>query len=301
MKKGKALEQLIKGIQKTLSDSTNVFVNKRLVDVNGLKREFDVVIKSITTNDDMTIVFECKDFSTSCSKMKVNVGYVDALIGKCLDIPNIDQKIIVSTTGFTEGAIIKAKKHNIQLYNLDEVPYEEIVFAKKVYRIIPQIRYSTISYHYNNPLPINREDVRMDMNLYNCSDDSIADLTHYFKDFNELIARLFNFSIKNSFGTIKLKMRIEVNSLYYTKDCNGNKYLVSMIEIPLKVDFEQDKSEVVRQFDYFMDSLEAKSTEVSFQNEERTIVVIETGGKDCFFLKKNGVLFDVNKLEHEEK
>lgn len=296
MKKGKALEQLVKGIQKTLSESSAVFVNERLVDVNGLKREFDVIVKSITPTDNGIIVFECKDFLTSCSKKKVNVGFVDALIGKCLDIPTIDQKIIVSTTGFTKGAIIKAKTHNIQLYNLDEVPYEKIVFVKKIYRIIPQISYSTISYHYNHSLPINWNNVSMDMKLYNCNDDCIADLSPYFKDFNELIARIFNLSVNKGLSTIKFKMCIEVNSLFYTKDFNDNKYLVSMIEIPLKVEFEQDKSEIVRQFDYFMDNSEAKTTEVSFQNEERTIVVIEAEGKDCFFLKKNEVLFEVNRL-----
>lgn len=296
MKKGKALEQLIKGIQKTLSNSTNIFVNKRLVDENGLNREFDVIIETITKTGNRLIVFECKDFSTSYNKRKVNIGYIDALIGKCLDIPNIDQKIIVSTTGFTGGAITKAKKHNIQLYNLDEVPYEEIIFAKKVFRTIPHISYSTISYHYNHPSPISWEDVGMDMNLYNYSDDNIADLSPYLKDFNELIARLFKYSLKHSCNTIKFKVLIEVNSVFYMKDSDGNKYSVSMIEIPLKVDFKNDKSEVVRQFDYVMDRLEAKSTEVSFHNEERTIVVIETEGKECFFLNKNGVLFDVNRL-----
>ena len=91
MKKGKALEQLVGYIQEFVSDtpSTSVYVGKRINDNNGIPREIDVLVETIVQGISIYMAFECKDYSTSLKKPKVDVQVVDAFIGKCKDIPLI--------------------------------------------------------------------------------------------------------------------------------------------------------------------------------------------------------------------
>lgn len=138
-KKGKALEQLVAKIQEILKDreDTSIESNVRLRDRDNVLREFDVLVR--TTNQCMPsiIAFECKDFSTSKSKPSVDVTVVDGFNTKCLEFPEIKQKIIVSTTGFSENAKIKAKSFGIDLIALEDVSLDVDLYSGEAYSAKP--------------------------------------------------------------------------------------------------------------------------------------------------------------------
>ena len=124
-KKGHYLEQLVKAMTSTLNNRNDLKIrtNVRIPNSNGIKREFDVVIED---QSHRLIVFECKDYSTSKNKTRLDIKQVDALYGKCSNIPGIIRKILVSTTGFSSQTRIEASSKGIELYSIDEVPIESI-------------------------------------------------------------------------------------------------------------------------------------------------------------------------------
>ena len=126
---GKALEQLVAKIQEVIkeNDSTTIEVEVRLKDKNNLLREFDVLVKTTNQGLSTIIAFECKDYSTSKKKPPVDVKIVDGFIGKCADIPEITQKVIVSTTGFSNSAKTKAKQHGIILLSIEEITSDKFL------------------------------------------------------------------------------------------------------------------------------------------------------------------------------
>ena len=145
-KKGKALEQLVAKIQEILKDreDTSIECNVRLRDRDNVLREFDVLVR--TTNQSMpsVIAFECKDFSTSKSKPSVDVKVVDGFNAKCLEFPEIKHKIIVSTTGFSDNAKIKAKSFGIDLIPIEDVALSIDLHSGEAYSAKPsfEVKYT---------------------------------------------------------------------------------------------------------------------------------------------------------------
>lgn len=113
MKKGKRLEELIHLIQKTLigNDKTQIYKNKRIKNTSGNSREFDVVIDSKINDISIRIVIECKDYKTP-----VSVEKIEAFHSKCLRIPEINKKIIISPSGFQKDAISAARDFGIEIF-----------------------------------------------------------------------------------------------------------------------------------------------------------------------------------------
>lgn len=118
MKKGKLLEQIIKAIQEMVNDSkyTKVSSNALLKDKNGIMREIDVLVVCEQQHVKTSTALECKEY-----KRKVGITVVDALIGKYIDLPTINNKILIARNGFSEPAKEKAKANGITLCNIDEV------------------------------------------------------------------------------------------------------------------------------------------------------------------------------------
>ena len=58
---------------------------------------------------------------------KVDVQIVDAVVGKFMDIPDIHNRVIVSSLGYTKSAEIKAASHNVQLFTLSKIPLDKIL------------------------------------------------------------------------------------------------------------------------------------------------------------------------------
>ncbi len=140
-RKGKGLEQLMKAIQETIKtdESIRIQTNKQIKNLKGRKREFDVVLEMNVNRINIIIAFECKDY-----KKAVDIKEVDAFHSKCLNIPSINSKIMVSAKGFTEGAKQEAESFGIQLYTIDEVPISEIIDRYKMTTAL--ISYTVLHY-----------------------------------------------------------------------------------------------------------------------------------------------------------
>lgn len=123
-KSGKSLEQLVWAIQDTVRNSPNISVhtNVRFKDVNGIDREIDVLVENRNISPTFRVAFECKDYNK-----KVDVQIVDAVVGKFMDIPDIHNRVIVSSLGYTKSAEIKAASHNVQLFTLSKIPLDKIL------------------------------------------------------------------------------------------------------------------------------------------------------------------------------
>ena len=114
---GKALERLVYLLEKQLSGRGDVHVEspKKCVDTRtGRLREHDVVVTIANSHHQMLVAIECRDRSRA-----VGVPQVEAFWAKCQHT-NINQGIIVSTSGFTGTAREVASKHNIRCFDLQE-------------------------------------------------------------------------------------------------------------------------------------------------------------------------------------
>ena len=131
MKAGKALEQLVAAIQEYLGDNpdTHIECNAKLTDNAGLQREIDVFVQTKVQGGKIGIAFECKDY-----KSIVQVSVVEAFQSKCNDIPKIHKKIIVASNGFSSGAQSKANLYGIELYQLGNVPFNDIFLPNSYFR-----------------------------------------------------------------------------------------------------------------------------------------------------------------------
>jgi len=67
------------------------------------------------------IAIECKEH-----KRKVGSSLVEAFHGKCLRIPDINKKVLVSSNGFTRGAIETAEDFDVELFTLAELSVDSI-------------------------------------------------------------------------------------------------------------------------------------------------------------------------------
>ena len=130
MKAGKAFEQLTTAIQQHVNSNADVVPNAPLTDICGILREIDVLVTLPTSSGKQEIAFECRDH-----KRKVGVFDIDSFISKYHDLPQIDKIVVVSNSGFTKSAKLKAQCHNIELHPLNDVPYAEILRIADVYRL----------------------------------------------------------------------------------------------------------------------------------------------------------------------
>ena len=117
MRRGRALERLITGIEKSLASDPNVKVEspKRLRDrTNGSLREHDVVLSITRGHHSLRIAIECRDLSRP-----VTVNQVEGFWAKCQHT-GIDQGLMVSPRGFCKTALAKASHLGIRCLELDQ-------------------------------------------------------------------------------------------------------------------------------------------------------------------------------------
>lgn len=111
-------ENLVGSVQQAILNSEVYFlqkniiveVNKKIIDNNGIERQFDIYWEYELGGVEYKTVIECKDYSS-----KISIKKIDALIGKVRDIPDINKALFATKTGYQSGAIDKAKKNNIDL------------------------------------------------------------------------------------------------------------------------------------------------------------------------------------------
>jgi len=118
MKKGSSLEVLIETIERLLLDDDTVKItrNAKLPDkITGRLREHDVLLQVARGHHTFKIGIECRDRSR-----KAGVSQVEEFAFKCRET-GVDQGVIVSSTGFSKTAMVKAAHHGIRCLTLDEV------------------------------------------------------------------------------------------------------------------------------------------------------------------------------------
>lgn len=124
MNKGRKAEKLVRLIQEAIKDFPNVeiFSNYEIKNISGRNREIDVLLKTTINFFDIIIAIECKDYKTS-----IPVEKIEAFNSKCQRITGISKKIFVATNGFQADAFNAAKYFDIELYNLNEIDYQDII------------------------------------------------------------------------------------------------------------------------------------------------------------------------------
>lgn len=116
-REGRELEKLVEALENYLSDKNVSIESPGFVEdrITGQKREIDVLLTSGQGHHRQLTAFECRDRTA-----KVGVPEVEAFYTKIKDL-KINKAIIVSSSGFTSPAIIKAKFYNISCLCMEEV------------------------------------------------------------------------------------------------------------------------------------------------------------------------------------
>ena len=118
MKDGRNFETIVAAIERVTDIDPTIKVQSPYYStdrVTGSKREHDVGIILSRNRREIVIALECRDRSR-----KVTVNEVESFSHKCRDT-GVHKGCIVSSKGFTEDAIVKAKHLDITCYSLEEV------------------------------------------------------------------------------------------------------------------------------------------------------------------------------------
>lgn len=285
-KKGAALEQLVALIQETLKDRQDATTetNVKVVDETGMSREIDVLVCTHVQELPFKIAFECKEYS----KRAVDIQVVDAFIGKCKYLPQLHRKVIVSTTGFSDNAVKRAKEEDIILCSLEDLPLDMILSSIKVYNPIPKFELcNEFSIIFECPDEYNSNvdgSYFASSDCYFEADDSVLDIRQeaakeLFKMPNLMyFAKRFMEADKKPFDS---SMTFHVTPKFvYIKNNKGEKCYIREIIVPFHVNFEIEEGYAVKK-QKFIQGKDVYITESKFENNDRpfSAVIIESGEK----------------------
>ncbi len=93
----------------TTQKNIKVEVNKKIVDNNGVERQFDIYWEYELGGLTYKTIIECKDYNSD-----ISIEKIDALIGKIRDIPDL-KGVFATKKGYQSGAQNKAEKNRIDL------------------------------------------------------------------------------------------------------------------------------------------------------------------------------------------
>ncbi len=110
--KGIAYEKAVASVQAMMDPNSKVEHNVHIPDKDGIKRQFDVVVRGFMGGVSILAVLECKD-----QKRKVGVPQIEAFYVKSRSV-GANAMIFVSRSGFAKTAITKAKTYGICPYSL---------------------------------------------------------------------------------------------------------------------------------------------------------------------------------------
>ena len=97
-------------------DAVEIMLGDMVMDVAALKeRDVDV---TVTLQEEDGAIRAFKAYEVKREGTALDVSVVEQLIAKLDDMPAVTHRGIVSTSGFTDGAINKASNHGVELYSL---------------------------------------------------------------------------------------------------------------------------------------------------------------------------------------
>ena len=293
-KQGKVLEQLVKAIQETIKDmpSTTISTNVKLKDKNGVKRECDVVVETTSQGFTSIIIFECKDYKTP-----IDIKVVDAFVGKCADLPNVNKKVIVSTSGFSSNAQIKASAYGIALCSLESVNIQELLFDAVATIPMPRVEMG------KNLQLVLKEDVDFSTLVYPVAFYAIATnkkldirrvIQNYILAFETIAILVKEYLLQDKQSLYKIISMGFENGVYIL-DIGGEKHLLEKLLIPIKVDFDFIESDIVKQQKMQQGSKNIKVIEHGFGGVDLSCVSIQVdNGNPQAFLKKGDEILSPN-------
>lgn len=142
MKQGRSLELLVEKLERILANDTRVHIEspKKIRDTQTHKlREHDVVLTYNQSHHELIVAIECKDRSRP-----VGVPDIETFDTKCRHT-NINQGIIVSSSGFTHTAIQKASVMGIKCLELKEIETASFLIPEAV-AVVHYKRFITAKY-----------------------------------------------------------------------------------------------------------------------------------------------------------
>ncbi|MEQ1523619.1 MAG: hypothetical protein ABL936_20320 [Aestuariivirga sp.] len=116
-RKGRDLEKFVRSIESILKSNPNAKLQSPglvLDNATNKNREFDVLITIVEGPRSNITGIECRD-----RKSRIDVSHVEAFVTKCRDCL-INKGVMVSSLGFTKGAVAKGFRHNVQCLTLRE-------------------------------------------------------------------------------------------------------------------------------------------------------------------------------------
>jgi hypothetical protein len=292
VKKGKALEQLVGKIQEVIKDKeeTSVEVGAYLTDTCGVSREFDVLVQTINQGIPSIIAFECKDYSTSKTKTKVDVKIIDAFIGKCSRIPSINQRIIVSTTGFTKSAVTTAEKQGVLLCHLSEKSSENIntktstALYKSITKVGAEWIYllSSLQIYKSEKLRVWDTETHQEIDINAYIKEKIANSNFY--------KNRFPLFLQNGSNPLAIDICIDINCELYVEDTSNEQYPLIKIIIPTIVDYIKYNGKIEQQCQMEQGLIDIETTTFTFDYPEIKVKSIQANGKQDFFIEENETL-----------
>jgi len=142
MKQGRSLELLVEKLERLLANDARVLVEspKKIRDTQTHQlREHDVVLTYNQSHHELIVAIECKDRSRP-----VGVPDLEAFDTKCRHT-NINQGIIVSSSGFTNTALQKASIMGIKCLELKEIETASFLLPETVV-VVHSKRFITATY-----------------------------------------------------------------------------------------------------------------------------------------------------------
>jgi|GEM_PF-3449195 len=118
---GKSLEKLVEVLEKMDMKDAEIKIRDKIFDkVAKELREVDLSVKFRKGTHDFLIIFECRDRGR-----KNGPDWIEHILQKTRDLGS-NKVIAVSSSGFTKGAIEKAKHYDIILRTIEEISSNDI-------------------------------------------------------------------------------------------------------------------------------------------------------------------------------
>lgn len=284
--KGTALEQLIGAIQEVLKDRPDITVSKNvfLTNVTGNKREFDVVVRAHFQGIPSMMVFECKDYNKKVGALTVNSFH-----GKCALFPDITQKVMVSTMGFTEGAYKEAAAVGIQLYHIKEMPLTNILITGMAMCIEPSFNYFLSRCDIYPNMSVDRTTIVLNLHEFYTKDGEPISYQEMFalgvKNTSTKEQNDWFFAYQQSCPKpIVIKFTYTPEEAYI-KDMNGYFHKVCIIEYQSLVTFKIEYGTPITQKAYQQGTQDIVAVEYAFQDAPEKTVVIKAADKQTYWIK----------------